>query len=82
VLIVNLGGEGENIVAVNVPPGSKVVHVNPLDYGGELVMAPVRTGASKTRSGRATSCFAGSRMTPACLTATPTSSSLSPSRSR
>jgi hypothetical protein len=44
VLIVNLGGEGENIVAVNVPPGSTVVDVNPLDNGGELVMAQVRTG--------------------------------------
>jgi hypothetical protein len=43
-LIVNLGGEGEDIVAVRVPPGSTIVHVNPLDYSEDLVMAPVRTG--------------------------------------
>lgn len=44
-LIVNLGGEGEDIVAVRVPPpGSTIVHVNPLDYNEALVMAPIRTG--------------------------------------
>ena len=47
-LIVNLGGEGEDIVAIRVPPGSTIVHVNPLDYGEDLVMAPVRTGFEDT----------------------------------
>jgi len=44
VLIVNLGGEGEDVVAVPVPPGSTILHVNPLDYNEDRVMAPVRTG--------------------------------------
>ncbi|SRR5216683_8208813 len=43
-LIVNLGGEGEDIVAIAVSPGATIVHVNPLDYPEDLVMAPVRTG--------------------------------------
>ncbi len=43
-LIVNLGGEGEDIVAIPVPTGATIVHVNPVDYDELLVMAPVRTG--------------------------------------
>jgi hypothetical protein len=31
-------------VAVHVPPGSTILHVNPLDYNEDRVMAPVRTG--------------------------------------
>ena len=43
-LIVNLGGEGEEIDAIPVPPGSTILHVNPLDYPEEFVMAPLRSG--------------------------------------
>jgi hypothetical protein len=44
VLIVNLGGEGEDIVALPVAADATVVHVNPLDYREIRVMAPRRTG--------------------------------------
>jgi hypothetical protein len=38
------GGDGEDIVAIAVPPGVTIVHVNPVDNDERLVMAPVRTG--------------------------------------